>query len=76
MTTTITEDEATRQSLVHSRSWREATADLPIMAVADAGPINMAGWSNETHSAVRCWARGWTIEMPAVLREYLARCRP
>lgn len=67
--------QSTRRALTRSQRWAQATNELPIIALANAGPVDMSVWSNETHEEVRMWACGDRLELPSALAEYLLRVR-
>jgi len=65
------EVDCTRSVLLDSKLWQEECSKLDIIALGNAGPLDMSEWDEKTHVYVRIWARGYPMEMPSVISHYL-----
>lgn len=61
----------TRLLLAQSPAWQAKVEQLPLMAVAAAGAIDMDTWTFKDHHEAQAWAAGRTNVMPHTLKAYL-----
>ncbi len=67
--------QITRGILIHSSLWKELTASLDVLSLAEKGPIDFSGWTEADHAEVDDWACGSRamlplLTFPKVLKEY------
>jgi hypothetical protein len=69
----ISKDEATRIRcvMVMDYRWSELTKDLPIVALAQVGPLDVDNWERSDADAVYEWLKEETDKLPIVLKVYL-----
>lgn len=65
-----------RGVLLNSKRWQDITAQLDVMKLAKAPPLDMSRWKHEDFAAVWDWAQGnGDDEPPKVLEDYLETVR-
>lgn len=68
-------DETTKNALLRSPRWENELRKYSVLAVADAGVIDMGRWSLFDHEKVRLWAKDAMQDMPNVLKVELEKVK-